>query len=136
MRKLVILLVLPLCACSIQFSGSTCTMVDYIERTEKVWNNFNELESLAVESPFDDRIKLPSIMNELQQARDVYAQLKLPSCYEAAHSSYLEYMDLTIETWSYVLEGGEAFDSEFWDHMNASAIALSRAIDESNKLGK
>jgi hypothetical protein len=111
-------------------------MVDYIERTEKVWNNFNELESLAVESPFDDRIKLPSIMNELQQARDVYAQLKLPSCYEAAHSSYLEYMDLTIETWSYVLEGGEAFDSEFWDHMNASAIALSRAIDESNKLGK
>jgi hypothetical protein len=136
MRKLIILLVLPLCACSNQFSEPTCTMVDYSERTEKVWNNFNELESMAVDSSHDDRIKLTSIMDELQQARDAYAQLKLPSCYEAAHSSYLEYMDLTIETWSYVLEGGEAFDSEFWDHMNASATALGRAIDESNKLGK
>jgi hypothetical protein len=136
MRKLIILLVLSLCACSNQFSEPTCTMVDFSERTEKVWNNFNELESLAVESPHNDKIKLPSIMNQLQETRDVYAQLKLPSCYEAAHSSYLEYMDLTIETWSYVVEGGEAFDSEFWDLMNVSTIALGRAIDESNKLGK
>ena len=111
-------------------------MVDFSERTEKVWNNFNELELQLFDSLYFHKSKFPSLVKRLQKTRDVYAQLELPSCYEAAHSSYLEYMDLTIESWSYVVEGGEAFDSKFLDFMDASAIALSRAIDQSKKLGK
>jgi hypothetical protein len=136
MRKLIILLVLPLCACSNQFSGSTCNLVDYSDKTEKIWGDFNELETLAYESTIDDKINLSSIMDHLQQTRDVYAQLELPSCYETTHSSYLEYMDLTIEVWSYVADGGEAGDSEYMNLLNASAEALNQALGESNKLGK
>jgi hypothetical protein len=89
---------------------------------------------MALLSPIDDKINLPSIVNRLQQTRDLYAQLKLPSCYEAVHSSYLEYMDLTIETWSYVVEGGEAFDSQYLELMHTSTEALNRALEESTKL--
>ena len=135
MRKLIIFLVLPLCACSIQFSESTCTMVDYSERTEKVWNKFNELELQAFEDLYSRTIKIHSTVNQLQETRDEYAELKLPSCYEAAHSSYLEYMDLTIGTWSYLVDGGHESDSEYKDLLNASANALGRALGESNKLG-
>jgi hypothetical protein len=111
-------------------------MIDYSDRTEEIWGDFNELEELAFQSIYDDRINLPSILNQLQQTRGVYAQLKLPSCYEAARSSYHEYMDLTIETWLYVVEGGEAFDSEYMDLLHESTEALNRAIDESSKLGE
>lgn len=136
MRKLIILLVLPLCACSNLFSEPTCTMVDYSERTEKVWNKFNELELEAYESLYFHTSKIPSIVNRLQKTRDEYAQLKLPSCYEPTYSSYLEYLDLTVGTWSYLIEGGNDSDPEYMDLMNASAKALNRAIEESNKLGK
>jgi hypothetical protein len=111
-------------------------MDDYSERTEKIWNNFNELELEVFESLYFHTIRIPSIVNQLQQKRDVYAQLKLPSCYEAVHSSYLEYMDLTIEMWSYVIEGGNDSDSEYMDLLDASAKALSQAIDEFIKLGE
>ncbi len=102
MKRLIVLLVLPLYACSTLFFGSTCTMFDYSDRTEEIWDNFGELESLATESAFDDTINLPSVVDQLQQTRNAYAALKLPSCYEAAHNSHTEYMDLSIETWSYL----------------------------------
>jgi hypothetical protein len=135
MRKLIILLVLPLCACSVPISASTCTTADFSKRTEKVWDKFNDLESLAFDSMHDAKINLFSIVDNLRQTRDAYAQLKLASCYGTVQSSYLEYMDLTVKTWSYVVEGGEAFDSKYVDLMNAATEALNRGMEEANKLG-